>query len=101
MTFGDESLIINVPLIAVFFRVIIYFMKKMMSTYKQMIEILRQQLAMVSLCGETQFLRHLSESNVLNYNFGSSSGERWSRGRAPDCQSRGRWFNPTYRHFET
>ena len=27
------------------------------------------------------------------------SGERWSRGRAPDCQSRGRWFNPTYRCF--
>ena len=26
---------------------------------------------------------------------------RWSRGRAPDCQSRGRWFNPTYRRFET
>ena len=26
--------------------------------------------------------------------------EPWSRGRAPDCQSRGRWFNPTYRHFE-
>ena len=22
---------------------------------------------------------------------------RWSRSRAPDCQSRGRWFNPTYR----
>ena len=21
-------------------------------------------------------------------------GERWSRGRAPDCQSRGQWFNP-------
>ena len=30
-----------------------------------------------------------------------SRGERWSRGRAPDCQSRGRWFNPTYRRFET
>ena len=29
------------------------------------------------------------------------SGEWWSRGRAPDCQSRGRWFNPTYRRFET
>ena len=28
-------------------------------------------------------------------------GERWSRGRAPDSQSRGRWFNPTYRRFET
>ena len=28
-------------------------------------------------------------------------GERWSRGRAPDCQSRGRWFNPTYRRFES
>ena len=27
--------------------------------------------------------------------------EWWSRGRAPDCQSRGRWFNPTYRRFET
>ena len=27
--------------------------------------------------------------------------ERWSRGRAPECQSRGRWFNPTYRRFET
>ena len=23
-------------------------------------------------------------------------GKRLSRGRAPDCQSRGRWFNPTY-----
>ena len=22
--------------------------------------------------------------------------ERWSRGRAPDCQSRGRWFNPPH-----
>ena len=31
----------------------------------------------------------------------STCGERWSRGRAPDCQSRGRWFNPTYRRFET
>ena len=29
------------------------------------------------------------------------SGERWSRGRAPDCQSMRRWFNPTYRRFET
>ena len=28
-------------------------------------------------------------------------GERWSRGRAPDCQSRGRWFNSTCRRFET
>ena len=28
-------------------------------------------------------------------------GERWSRSRAPGCQSRGRWFNPTYRRFET
>ena len=28
-------------------------------------------------------------------------GEQWSRGRAPDGQSRGRWFNPTYRRFET
>ena len=27
--------------------------------------------------------------------------EQWSRGRAPDCQSRGRWFNPTYHRFET
>ena len=26
-------------------------------------------------------------------------GERWSRGRAPDCQSRGRWFNPICRCF--
>ena len=26
----------------------------------------------------------------------SCSGERWSRGRAPDCHSRGRWFNPTF-----
>ena len=24
-----------------------------------------------------------------------------SSGRAPDCQSRGRWFNSTYRRFET
>ena len=30
-----------------------------------------------------------------------NSGERWSHGRAPDCQSRGRWFNSTYRRFET
>ena len=29
------------------------------------------------------------------------SEEQWSCGRAPDCQSRGRWFNPTYRRFET
>ena len=28
-----------------------------------------------------------------------SLGVWWSRGRAPDCQSRGRWFNPTYRRF--
>ena len=27
--------------------------------------------------------------------------ERWSRGRAPDCQSRGQWFNPTCCRFET
>ena len=27
--------------------------------------------------------------------------ERWSCGRAPDCQSRGRWFNLTFRRFET
>ena len=26
---------------------------------------------------------------------GSDHGERWLRGRAPDCQSRGRWFSPT------
>ena len=26
-----------------------------------------------------------------------SCGEWWSHGKAPDCQSRGRWFNPTYR----
>ena len=26
-------------------------------------------------------------------------GERWSRSRAPDCQSRGRWFNLTCRCF--
>ena len=37
----------------------------------------------------------LRERRYLNY-----IGERWSRGRASDCQSRGRWFNPTYR-FET
>ena len=30
-----------------------------------------------------------------------SCGEQWSRGRAPDCQSRGQWSNPTYRRFET
>ena len=30
----------------------------------------------------------------------SSSGERWSRSRAPDCQPRGCWFNPTYHHFK-
>ena len=30
-----------------------------------------------------------------------SDGEWWSRGRAPDCHLRGRWFNPTYRCFET
>ena len=29
------------------------------------------------------------------------SGERWSRCRALDCQSKGRWFNPTYRRFKT
>ena len=30
-----------------------------------------------------------------------SHEEQWSRGRAPDCQSMGRWFNPTNRGFET
>ena len=29
------------------------------------------------------------------------SGERWSRGRPPHRQSKGRWFNPTYPRFET
>ena len=38
-----------------------------------------------------------SLANVITWN----SGERWSRSRAPDCQSRGWWFNPTYRRFET
>ena len=28
-------------------------------------------------------------------------GKRCSRDRGPDCQSKGRWFNPTYRRFET
>ena len=27
--------------------------------------------------------------------------KRWSRVRAPDRQSRGWWFNPTYHRFET
>ena len=26
---------------------------------------------------------------------------QWSRSRALNCQSRGRWFNPTYHRFET
>ena len=26
---------------------------------------------------------------------------RWSGGRLLDYQSRGQWFNPTYRHYET
>ena len=29
------------------------------------------------------------------------SCKRWSRGTAPDCHSRGLWFNPTYRRLET
>ena len=28
-------------------------------------------------------------------------GERWSHGRAPDCQLSGWWFNSTCLHFET
>ena len=32
---------------------------------------------------------------------GERCGERWSRGRTPDCQSRGRFFDPTYCRFET
>ena len=43
-------------------------------------------------------LRNTKEK-TLRYRF-RFSGERWSRGRAPDCQSRGRWFNPICR-FET
>ena len=43
-------------------------------------------------------LRNTKE-NTLRYRF-RFSAERWSRGIAPDCQSRGRWFNPTCR-FET
>ena len=31
----------------------------------------------------------------------SLCGARWWRGRASDYQSRGRWFNPTRRRFET
>ena len=40
-----------------------------------------------------------TKENTLRYRF-RFSAERWSRGKAPDCQSRGRWFNPTCR-FET
>ena len=35
---------------------------------------------------------------MAGYNVG---GERWSRGGAPECQSRGWWFNPTYRRFDS
>ena len=32
---------------------------------------------------------------------GQKGGEWWTRGRAPDCQLRGQWFNLIYCHFET
>ena len=28
----------------------------------------------------------------MRYHLSIVCGERWSRGKAPDCQSRGRWF---------
>ena len=44
--------------------------------------------------GERGFLDHGSKD-------GDRPVEQWSRGRAPDCQSRGRWINPIYRRLET
>ena len=46
--------------------------------------------------------RRLPRSHqVRRVTYRGDSGERWSRGRTPYCQSRERWFNPTYRRFET
>ena len=52
---------------------------------------LNQPLSLQHFVHRTKFIL----ANVL------LCGERWSRLRAPDCQSKGRWFNPTYRRFET
>ena len=52
--------------------------------------------------------RLYSRTNYLNFDLKRryqlgycGCGEQWSRGRAPECQSRGRWFNHIYRRFET
>ena len=44
-----------------------------------------------------QYIRLLQTKLQLN----NTCGERWSRGRAPDSQSKELWFNHTYRRFET
>ena len=65
---------------------------------------------MLRSCSDIEILHFLlvasaSPSAALYLHFPSSFvfliNWRWSHGRAPDCQSRGRWFNPTYRRFET
>ena len=43
----------------------------------------------------------VQHQTAARYTVIQNTGERWSCGRAPDCQSRGRWFNPTYRRVET
>ena len=46
--------------------------------------------------------RSASESSSdIKLSVMSTLWERWSRGRASDCQSSGRGFNPTCRCFET
>ena len=58
-------------------------------------------LSLEALCESGQLVRlQYTYQSFLHY-WAFCICERWSRGRAPDCQSRGRWFNPTYRRFET
>ena len=39
-------------------------------------------------------------ANIPVVRYSHYGGEWWSRDRAPDFQSRGRWFYATYRRFE-
>ena len=48
-----------------------------------------------------ELLKDIYTNSSMTVHLHWERGERWSRGRAPDCQSRGRWFNPTYRRFES
>ena len=54
-------------------------------------------LAMLPAADKTEIGEKVMMITVIECNIHNvlKHEERWSHGRAPDCQSRGRWFNPT------